>query len=98
MTSAHFRAPNEALQFLLEQIEEREHEVTKLEKEYEERLANPVPEARLPKQGLTTPATRLICFFSSHEQLHKDFPLNFVIAFYLRVDLCLPKLHIVVQG
>jgi len=51
MTSAHFRAPNEALQFLLEQIEEREHEVTKLEKEYEERLANPVPEARLPKQA-----------------------------------------------
>jgi len=49
MASPHFRAPNAALQSLMDQIEGKEQEVTALEKELGERIANPVPEARLPK-------------------------------------------------
>ena len=49
MTSPHFRAPTEALSALMEQIEEKKRAVAKLEEQYADRLANPLPEQRLPK-------------------------------------------------
>lgn len=49
MASPHFRTPNEALTALMEQIEEKKKIVAKLEEKYADRLANPLPEPKLPK-------------------------------------------------
>ena len=49
MASPHFRTPNEALTALMEQIEEKKKIVAKMEEKYADRLANPLPEPKLPK-------------------------------------------------
>jgi len=57
MASLH--SPNEALKHLMEQIEERKKAVAELEDQLSERLANPLPEPKLPAaHWLDTPETR----------------------------------------